>query len=84
MNTRQLKKFLVESLQEQDDYIEFCIDCLKKLYPNDQESVIPLFESFLESREEWGTVTLQDLEERFQEENDKISKIRKRMNEEAK
>lgn len=84
MNTRQLKKFLVESLQEQDDYIEFCIDCLKKLYPNDHESIIPLFESFLESREEWGTVTLQDLEERFQEENDKISKIRKKMNEEAK
>ena len=80
MNTRELKKILAEALQEQEDYIEFCIDCLKRLYPDDKERIASLFESFLESREDWGTVRLEDVEQRFQEMNDNIEKYKRENN----
>lgn len=45
MNNRQLREVLKDSLSMEKELYDFCIEALTKLYPEDLEKAIVLFES---------------------------------------
>lgn len=60
MNERDLKKMLGNSFAIESELYDFCIECLKKLYPDMESFAIHQFEQLYRCREDYGC--LQSLE----------------------
>lgn len=56
MNRKQINEFLAESIAIERELYEFCIDCLKAMYPEQQPFAIHLFEESINHFGDYGCI----------------------------
>lgn len=54
MNIRELKKNLIQSYQMEQEYHELVVQCLKRIYPDDAETVVYYLEEMLHHYDDMG------------------------------
>lgn len=56
MTNKDLKRMLRETLQLEEEYYDFCVECLTEIFDQDSKLAITFFDDNLNDYENWGCI----------------------------